>query len=611
MEFVDNKAARHGLSRWIVILMVAGLSACGGSNDETGDTAPLQNPAPNAENATPVVVSADLVLRGGKIVTVDDNLADAEAIAINGYLITAIGSNEQIAAYIGADTQVIELNGRLVTPGFIEGHGHYMSLGRARQILDLSTAKNWQDIVNKVATAVDKAEPGEWIFGRGWHQEKWDSLPAKQIDGVPLNDSLNEVAPKNPVYLGHASGHAAFANNAALEAGGITDATPDPDGGTIVRTADNVATGLLRENAQDIVEAAVDAYQSRLSPEENDRLMRERVALAGQEALYFGVTSFHDAGASFATIDFMRKLEATGDLPVRLYVMVRGESNAEMAEKLPSYLQTAEGNDFLTVRSIKRQIDGALGAHGAWLLEPYEDMPSTSGLVLEPVSAIEQTAELAVANGFQVNTHAIGTRANRETLDIYERIWEKLDVSGKDLRWRVEHAQHIHPDDVPRFGELGVIAAMQGIHCTSDGPWIPSRMGQARTESTSYPWRDLINSGAIIANGTDVPVEPISVIASYYASVSRMTNKGERFYPAQVMTRMEALKSYTINNAYAAFEEDLKGSLTPGKYADIVVLSQDILTIPEAQIPMTEVDFTIIGGQVKFDRQARLTAAVL
>ena len=189
MEFIDNKAARHGLSRWIVILMVAGLSACGGSNDETGDTAPLQNAAPNAENATPVVVSADLVLRGGKIVTVDDNLADAEAIAINGYLITAIGSNEQIAAYIGADTQVIELNGRLVTPGFIEGHGHYMSLGRARQILDLSTAKNWQDIVNKVATAVDKAEPGEWIFGRGWHQEKWDSLPAKQIDGVPLNDS--------------------------------------------------------------------------------------------------------------------------------------------------------------------------------------------------------------------------------------------------------------------------------------------------------------------------------------------------------------------------------------------------------------------------------------
>jgi predicted amidohydrolase YtcJ len=470
MGFADNKAARSGLNRWIVILMVAGLSACGGSNDDMRDTALLPNAMPNAEDTTPVLVSADLVLRGGKIVTVDDNLADAEAIAINGYLITAIGSNEQIAAYIGADTQVIELNGRLVTPGFIEGHGHYMSLGRARQILDLSTAKNWQDIVNKVATAVDKAEPGEWIFGRGWHQEKWDSLPEKHIDGVPLNDSLNEVAPKNPVYLGHASGHAAFANNAALEAGGITDATPDPDGGTIVRTADNVATGLLRENAQDIVEAAVDTYQSRLSPEENERLMRERVALAGQEALYFGVTSFHDAGASFATIDFMKKLEATGDLPVRLYAMVRGESNAEMGEKLPGYLQVAEGNDFLTVRSIKRQIDGALGAHGAWLLEPYEDMPNTAGLVLEPVSEIEGTAELALANGFQLNTHAIGTRANRETLDIYERTWKKLGVSGKDLRWRVEHAQHIHPDDVPRFGQLGVIAAMQGIHCTSMAP---------------------------------------------------------------------------------------------------------------------------------------------
>ena len=484
-----------------------------------------------------------------------------------------------------------------------------MSLGRARQILDLSSAKNWQEIVNKVATAVDKAEPGEWIFGRGWHQEKWDSLPAKQVDGVPLNDALNEVAPKNPVYLGHASGHAAFANDAALRAGGIDDKTPDPDGGTIVRTAEGLATGLLRENAQDIVEAAVDAYQARLSPEENDQLMRERVALAAQEALFFGVTSFHDAGASFATIYFLQKLEASGELPVRLYVMVRGESNERMAEKLPDYLQVAEGNDFLTVRSIKRQIDGALGAHGAWLLEPYDDMPTTSGLVLEPVSEIERTAEIAAANGFQVNTHAIGTRANRETLDIYERTWKKLGISGQDLRWRVEHAQHIRPEDVPRFGQLGVIAAMQGIHCTSDGPWIPTRLGADRTRITSYPWRDLINTGAVIANGTDVPVEPISVMASFYASVSRMTNQGERFFPEQTMTRMEALKSYTLNNAYAAFEENVKGSLTVGKYADIVVLSQDILTVPEPQIPLTEVDYTIVGGQVKFDRQVKQVAA--
>ncbi len=611
---VINLSARLTLQRCWVILLLAGLAGCGDSNlsDEgkSGQaTEDLSLEAVMSNDVAPVSVKADLVLRGGKIVTLDDTLPEATAIAINGYLISAIGDDQEIDAYVGPDTKVIELNGRLVTPGFIEGHGHYMSLGRARQILDLSSAKNWQEIVNKVATAVDKAEPGEWIFGRGWHQEKWDSLPAKQVDGVPLNDALNEVAPKNPVYLGHASGHAAFANDAALRAGGIDDKTPDPAGGTIVRTAEGLATGLLRENAQDIVEAAVDAYQARLSPEENDQLLRERVALAAQEALFFGVTSFHDAGASFATIDFLQKLEASGELPVRLYVMVRGESNERMAEMLPAYLQIAEGNDFLTVRSIKRQIDGALGAHGAWLLEPYDDMPTTSGLVLEPVSEIERTAEIAAANGFQVNTHAIGTRANRETLDIYERTWKKLGISGKDLRWRVEHAQHIHPEDVPRFGQLGVIAAMQGIHCTSDGPWIPTRLGADRTRITSYPWRDLINTGAVIANGTDVPVEPISVMASFYASVSRMTNQGERFFPEQTMTRMEALKSYTLNNAYAAFEENLKGSLTVGKYADIVVLSQDILTIPEPQIPLTEVDYTIVGGQVKFDRQVKQVAA--
>ncbi|MCB1645742.1 MAG: amidohydrolase [Pseudomonadales bacterium] len=583
------------------------LSGCGGS--DKAETVKADAAEASEPQATSMQVPADLVLRGGKVITVDDDLGEAEAIAVNGYTITAVGSNEAISAYIGSNTEVVELNGRTVIPGFIEGHGHYLSLGRARQILDLTTAKNWDEIVSKVASAVDKAEPGEWIFGRGWHQEKWDSLPAKNVDGVPLNDSLNEVAPKNPVYLGHASGHAAFANDAALIAGGINDETADPEGGTIVRTADGKATGLLRENAQDIVEAAIDKYQERLSPEENRRLRAERVKLAGQEALYFGVTSFHDAGANFETIDFFKEMEASGDLPVRLYVMVRRESNEDMDKKLPDYYMPAEGNDFLTVRSIKRQIDGALGAHGAWLLENYEDIDNP-GLVLEPVADIERTAEVAVKHGFQVNTHAIGTRANRETLDIYQRVWNRMEVDGTGLRWRVEHAQHIHPDDVPRFGRMGVIAAMQGVHCTSDGPWIPTRLGEERTRLTSYPWRDLISTGAIIGNGTDVPVEPISAIASYYSSVSRMTNKGERFHPEQSMTRMEALKSYTINNAYAAFEEDIKGTLTPGKYADIVVLDQDILTVEEARIPQTNVDMTIIGGKIRYTRQAKTDTAV-
>jgi len=324
--------------------------------------------------------------------------------------------------------------------------------------------------------------------------------------------------------------------------------------------------------------------------------------LAADEALAHGVTSFHDAGSSFETIDFFRQLEEEGNLPVRLYVMVRRESNELMDQVLPEYKMLPEGNDFLTVRSIKRQIDGALGAHGAWLLEPYEDLPETDGLVLETVEDIEGTAEIAVRYGFQVNTHAIGDRGVRETLDLYERVWDRMEVDGKPLRWRIEHSQHIDPADVPRFGELGVIAAVQAIHGTSDGPWIPTRLGDERAKATSQPWRDLFETGAIVTNGTDVPVEPIDAVASYYASVSRMMVNGERFYPEHVMTREEALQTYTINNAYAAFEEDIKGSLTPGKYADIVVLSQDLLTVEEDKIPQTTVDITIVGGEIRYQR---------
>jgi predicted amidohydrolase YtcJ len=477
-----------------------------------------------------------------------------------------------------------------------------MSLGRARQILDLTKVNNWGEIVTMVAGAVDKSQPGEWIFGRGWHQDKWDSVPDDAVDGVPRNDTLNAVSPDNPVSLGHASGHAGFFNDAALVAGGIDDDTPDPPGGTIVRSPDGRATGLMRETSQRLLNEAIGIYEGRLTPEEMKHIDRERAMLAADEALAHGVTSFHDAGSSFETIDFFKELEEEGKLPVRLYVMVRRESNELMDQALPQYKMLPEGNDYLTVRSIKRQIDGALGSHGAWLLEPYVDLPETAGLVLEDVEDIEGTAELAIKHGFQVNTHAIGDRAVRETLDIYERVWERMEVDGKPLRWRIEHSQHIDPLDVPRFGGLGVIASVQAIHGTSDGPWIPSRLGDERAKSTSQPWRDLFNTGAIVTNGTDVPVEPIDPISSYYASVSRMMVNGEKFYPEHAMTREEALQTYTLNNAYAAFEEDIKGTLTPGKYADIVVLSQDLLTVDEDKIPETTVDITIVGGEIKYRR---------
>ncbi len=543
--------------------------------------------------------AADLVLTNGKIVTMDPAVSEAEAIAVKGHTVLAVGSAEEMAAYVGSSTRTIDLDGQLAVPGFIDSHGHYMSLGHSKLILDLTKVSTWEEIVEMVAQAAADAEPGAWIQGRGWHQEKWTSVPEPSVDGVPTHGSLSAVSPDNPVYLTHASGHASIVNAMALEVSGIDDTTGDPPGGTIVKGEDGQPSGLLRETAQRIVGRAIAHSEESRSAEEIEAEEREAVRLAGADALSKGVTSFHDAGSNFATIDFFKELEEEGNLPIRLYVMVRRESNEDMAARLSEYKMLPEGNDFLTVRSIKRQVDGALGPHGAWLLEPYEDHEST-GLNLEPLDDIMGTARIAIENGFQVNTHAIGDRGNREILDLYQAAFQEAGLDGRQLRWRIEHAQHVHPDDVGRFAELGVLPSMQGIHCTSDGPWVYRRLGAERAESGAYLWRDFIDSGVVVNNGTDTPVEDVDPLASFYASVTRRMPNGEYFFPDQAMTREEALASYTINGAYSAFEEDVKGSLTPGKYADITVLSKDIMTIPAEEILSTEVVYTIVGGDVRY-----------
>lgn len=545
---------------------------------------------------------ADLVLRGGRVATVNADDAVAEAVAVRGAWIVAVGTDDEVEARIGPATEVIDLDGRLAVPGFIEGHGHYMGLGNAKTILDLNGAANWAAIVAMVAEAAAEAEPGEWIRGRGWHQEKWDRPPHPMVEGAPVHASLSAVSPDNPVLLGHASGHAAFANALALELAGYDRDSEPPPGGELVRDADGALTGLLRETAQRPVAAAFAEAQSGRSPEEIDAAFRREVALAAEEALSKGVTSFHDAGTGFATIDRLKALEAEDALPVRLYVMVRGQSNEEMDARLPEYYMPSEGDDYLTVRSIKRQIDGALGSHGAWLLEPYDDMPSSTGLVLETVEEITGTAHVAIRHGYQVNTHAIGDRANREVLDIYQSVFDSAGAEGADLRWRIEHAQHVHPADVNRFAELGVIAAMQGVHATSDAPWVYRRLGAERAESGAYLWRAFIDAGVVVANGTDVPVEDIDPLAGFHASVVRQTAAGDDFFPAQRMTRAEALRSYTVNNAFAAFEERWKGSIETGKLADIVVLDRDILQVPDSALPGAQVDLTIVGGAVRYAR---------
>jgi predicted amidohydrolase YtcJ len=415
------------------------------------------------------------------------------------------------------------------------------------------------------------------------------------------------VSPNNPVILEHASGHASFVNGAALKLAGVTRQTANPAGGEIVKDSTGEPTGLLKESAQGLMSRAR-AKLPRLTSSEEQAKFRKIVQLAGDDALSKGVTSFHDAGSSFATIDGFKELAREGKLPLRLYVMVRFETDSALDARLDRYRMNGFGNGMLTVRSIKQQIDGALGSHGAWLLEPYTDLPSSTGLTLKPVPAIEKTARIALQHNFQVNIHAIGDRANREVLDIYERIFRD-NPDKHDLRWRIEHAQHIDPMDVPRFHALGVIASMQGVHTISDGPWVAKRLGEERARRTSYLWRSLWDSGAIVTNGTDTPVEDVDPIMSFYGSVTRKTREGIVFVPEQRVTREEGLRAYTLNNAYASFQEKELGSLTPGKYADIVVLSKNIMTVPDDDIPTAKVDLTILGGKVRYERRTTTTAA--
>jgi predicted amidohydrolase YtcJ len=544
----------------------------------------------------PQAPPATLVLMNGKIVTVDANPAEAQAIAVGGDRIVAIGSTADIKRHIGTGTEVIDLKGQLAIPGFIEGHGHFTGVGEAQLNLNLMKVQSWDEIVAMVEKAAKTAKPGQWIYGRGWHQEKWTKKPEPNVEGFPTHESLSRVSPNNPVVLTHASGHASFANAKAMELSGVTGKTANPEGGDFLKDASGNPTGLFRETASRLIRRGTG--EPRRTDDEERTRARKILELASQESVSKGITSFQDAGSSFADVDLMKQMVDEGKMNVRLWVMLR-VGNEALAANLAKYRTIDYGNGFLTVRGIKKSIDGALGPRGAWLLEPYSDKPGDTGRNTTTVEDIRETAKLAMQHGYQLCVHAIGDRANRETLDIFEEAF-KANPDKKDVRWRVEHAQHLHPSDIPRFGALGVIASMQGVHCTSDAPYVPARLGDTRAAEGAYVWQKLMKSGATISNGTDAPVEDVDPIASYYATVSRKLSDGRVFYPDQRMSRIEALRSYTINGAFAAFEEKSKGSLTPGKYADIVVLSKDILTVPESEIPTTKVSYTIVAGKVRF-----------
>ncbi|HEX6322464.1 MAG TPA: amidohydrolase [Vicinamibacterales bacterium] len=541
---------------------------------------------------------ADLILVNGRIVTVDESRPEAQAIAMRGDTIAALGTTEEMRRLAGPNTKVIDLQGQLAIPGFIEGHGHFTGLGEGLMNLNLMPMKSWQEIVDAVAKAAAAAKPGQWIVGRGWHQEKWTSTPNPNVEGFPTHESLSRVSPDNPVVLTHASGHASFVNAKAMELSNITRDTPNPAGGEVLHDAKGDPTGLLRETASRLVRRGA----GEPVPTAEERMARalRGVELATREALSKGVTSFQDAGSGFDAVDMLKTLVDENKLGIRLWVMLRVGNDA-LERRIEDYKIINHGDKRLTVRAIKVSIDGALGPRGAWLLEPYADKPDSAGLNTTSLESAKRTAQIALEHGFQLCIHAIGDRANREVLDIYEDAFKTAGKNGKDLRWRIEHAQHIHPDDIPRFGQLGVIASMQGIHATSDAPYVLQRLGEDRARSGAYVWQSLMKSGALVMNGTDVPVEDIDPIASFHASVGRKMADGGVFFREQRMSRLDALKSYTINNAFGAFEEDIKGSLTPGKLADIVVLSKDIMTVPEDQILEAKVVYTIVGGRVMYE----------
>ena len=544
-------------------------------------------------------IYADVIFINGNIYTVDSLKPSASVLAVSNHRIIGLGDNNIIDEFKNADTKIIDLENSFVMPGFIEGHGHFGGFGEGLQNLNFLHSKSWDDVIKLVEEKVKTAKPGEWIVGRGWHQEKWDEIPLNNVLGYPFHDELSAISPNNPVLLRHASGHAVFANERAMKEAGISKESPNPLGGEIVRDLDGEAIGVFEERAMNLVSGSYQDYLKSLDPERQKKIWFEGLELAQKECLKNGITSFQDAGTKFKELQWLREWAESGNMDIRLWAMIR-ESYDDMDGKLNGFPWLNLGDYHFTVRAIKSEVDGALGAFGAWLLKPYADKYGFSGQNTTPLEEVDKIANLAAKHQLQFCVHAIGDRANKEVLDIFEQ--KIIQMNGKESpRWRMEHAQHLDTLDIPRFKKWGIIASMQGIHCTSDAPFVVKRLGVERSRTGAYPWRSLIDNGALIANGTDVPVEEIDPIACFYASVTRKrADTGFEFFPEQRMTRKEAISSYTLWNAFAAFEENDKGSLSIGKLADMVVLSNNLLTCSDEDILNTKVLMTIVGGEIKY-----------
>lgn len=530
--------------------------------------------------------TADLVIMGGKVATVDNDFSIAEAVAVQNNKIIFVGANQDVKKYISDKTKVIELNGELVLPGLIDSHGHLTGSGKALEHIDLVGTNSFQDVLDLVKVRVKTAEQGEWIRGRGWDQNDW------AIKEFPNHSALSDITPNNPVMLSRIDGHAILVNQKAMEIADIDRNTPNPDGGKIFHGSNGKPTGIFLDNAEVLITDYLPKYSS--------EKIRGIIQNAAKRCVEFGLTGMHDAGIPISRIDDYKYLIDNNKLPIRINAMLSDTVVSDMSGFLQKYQVDSYGNDFLRVKSIKLYADGALGSRGAALLEPYSDDPENSGLLVTENSHMLEVCKAALESGFQVCTHAIGDKAIRTMLDIYAAALKENPI--EDHRFRIEHSQIVNLADIPRYAELGIIPAMQPQHAVSDMPWTEDRIGSERVKG-AYAFRSFLDAGAIIPCGSDFPVEIPNPLIGIHNAVTRQDENGfpkDGWLPEQKMTIEEAIKGYTIWAAYAAFQEDILGSIEVGKYADFTILDKDILTIEPMEILDTKPIYTIIGGEIRF-----------
>lgn len=536
--------------------------------------------------------SADLIFTNGNVYTVTEKRSHAQAIAVKGDRIVFVGTNAGAKRFQGKNTRVVDLRGATVVPGLADAHAHFTGVGRREMSLNLEGITTLEDFLAKVKERVDQAKPGEWVTGRGWIETFW------KPPVFPTRADLDKVAPNNPVYLTRADGHASVANSAAIKIAGVTKDTKDPFGGQVLKDKQTgEPTGMLIDTAQGFV--------SRHIPARGEGSAEEAMVLANKRSIELGWTQIHDAGGSYREVELFKKLYGEGKLKIRLYKAVHGPG-ADAQRLLKEGPTIGAFDHRFTFRTIKVVSDGALGSRGAALLEPYSDDTSNKGILRVKVEELRPMLEEALRAGIQVETHAIGDWANRFILDEYERALKTVPAPNRkfrDPRWRDEHTQIVNPADLPRFAKLGIIPSMQPSHAIGDLHFVPSRIGIARTKG-AYAWQTLIKSGAIIAGGSDAPVERGEPMIEFYAAVARKDIRGfsgDGWHPEEKVTREQALKMFTIWPAFAAFEEKLRGSIEVGKLADLTILSADIMKIPEAEILKTRCVMTVINGEIVYE----------